>query len=123
LFAPSLPNLSYLKPWLPGDTTRTTKNSSSSSSSSDTRQRFWVQVLGNDYLVLAELHDDIHILFVLKHVLKLNNMLVSQGLVDLDLRLKLLEHATQCWQSGTLALAAHPLSKGTSLFRTIQRHA
>jgi hypothetical protein len=44
-------------------------------------------------LIRAQLHNDVHILLVLKHFFETHNMLVAQPLVDLDLGLKLHEQA------------------------------
>ena len=69
---------------------------------------------GSHYLILAQLHNDVHVLLVLKHIFKLNHMLVSQRLVNLDLRLKLIARARIVMpartQSGPLVLAVHVLS-------------
>lgn len=40
-------------------------------------------------LICAELHDDVHILLILKHVFESHHMLVAQRLVNLNLRLQL----------------------------------
>ena len=49
---------------------------------------------GGNYLVCAELHNDVDILLVLEDVFELHHVLVPERLVDLDLCLELLSRPT-----------------------------